>query len=97
MILIIPYSLARISNSQHLYPGNKSWLLLPDYQISLFAVVKYNHVGAMSQRHILFHGLRILLQYQFKHDEASIARFHSMFYVLFENCASDEAGCTLDL
>ena len=46
-----------VSDSQHLYPGNIGLLLLPDHQISLFGVLKYNHVGAMSQGSILFHGL----------------------------------------
>ena len=73
-----------VSNSQHLYPGNIGLLLFPDHQISLFGVVKYNHVGAMSQGRILFQGLRILLQYQFKHEEASMARFHSMFFCFIQ-------------
>mgnify|MGYP001795784125 CR=1 FL=1 len=68
-----------VSDSQHLYPGDIGLLLLPDHQISLFGVLKYNHLGAMSQGRSLFHGLRFLLQYHFKHDGASMARFHSTF------------------
>ena len=48
-----------VSNSQHLYQGNIGLLLLPDHQISLFGVFKYNHVSAMSQGRILLHSLQI--------------------------------------